>query len=355
MPPRPSIARTFCDLIASAADPAAEIRKLTHPERALSEEEWLDCKADPLSDTRKSNVPAKSREENLRSIWCKALSGFGNSGDGVLVWGLDARKGEEGVDIIRAPVLVNNPSALRSRLMELQHQATEPVLGGVEVKACEDQPGSGKGYVVCFVPEGAFKPYRAEIPGKKQYYIRAGDQFVMASQEQLRALFYPRAQAHLEVTAVVQWRLSERGDEAIFECGLAAKNVGSASARSLEITVASAHRLKKLANVATPNRRWEPECLGGGLWQYTFQRTLHPGGTAPEFRLEWSTPTTSAISESGNRGIPLSPDIDLRLSIYAENQPPQYARFQFPMDELTLLLGVGHATRTRVAEETQPW
>jgi hypothetical protein len=352
MPPRPSRAREFFTEVHSSSDPAARIRELAGPGRGLSEEEWLDCKADPLSDPRMGKAPRKDREVKLRSIWFEALCGFANVSDGVLIWGLDARKGDDGADVIRECVPVEDPHALRSRLKELLRGATDTPLSGVEVEAYEDPRGSGKGYVICFIPEGQFKPYRAETKGAKQYIIRAQDQFVVAPSSLLRTLFYPRTQAHFEVTARVEWRLAPHPRrDAEFGCSFSVKNIGTVSARNLEITLDAPHTLKDLG-IGGIADRWVTYTLSGGLSQLTLQRALHSGVTTGEFRLQWVTPTTNT---SGNRAIPQSPDIDFRLSLYAENQPPQYARLQFGMDELTLPAGVREGARTVAAEETQPW
>jgi hypothetical protein len=354
MPARPSNARDFFDRITTVADPAVAIRQLADPAGRMSEEEWLECKADPLSDTRMGKAPAKDRESKLRSIWCQALSGFGNSVDGVLVWGLDARRGGDGTDCIRDLIPVDNPLALRSRLMEQQHGATDTPLSGVEVRAFEDPPGSGKGYVVCFIPEGAFKPYRAEIKDAKQYFIRVGDHFAVASSSLLRTLFYPKAQVHLKVRTYIWWEMAINPPlDAVFGCDFTVRNIGAVSARSLEIAVASVRPLNNWSR-ETGDQTWTHERTDSRSWLFIFPRILHPGAVAKWFRLTWTTPTTTAFSD--HRVIPQSPDIEFRLSAFAEHQQPQYARILFGIEELSLpTCGRREATKIVVAEETEPW
>jgi hypothetical protein len=81
--------------------------------------------------------------------------------------------------------------------MQLHHQATDPPILGVAVEQYVDS--SGNGFVVCLIPESNFKPHRAEQDGKKQFYLRAGDDFVIMPVPVLRSMFYPRAKPILKV------------------------------------------------------------------------------------------------------------------------------------------------------------
>jgi hypothetical protein len=168
----------------------------TNPPTA--ETEWLDFKGSmSLSDA------------DLKRLWSKALSGFANTQGGLLIFGIDARMDPAtGVDAAHALSLVPNPATLRSRLMELHHQATDPPVLGVEVK--EVIGPTGEGFVVCYIPNSPFKPHRSEHCNK-QYYVRAGDDFVEAGPGLLRTLFYPRYHPSLWVEVALTYQLRPVG------------------------------------------------------------------------------------------------------------------------------------------------
>ena len=142
-------------------------------------------------------------DRSVKKIWSEALSGFANTEGGVLVWGIDARKDSDtGVDRASDLSLVKNPEGFVSRLKELHSQSTDPPISGVDFWFAEDDTSPGFGFVACYVPESKFKPHRAEA-AERNYYIRAGDSFHVASVSLLRNLFFPEYHSHLwpELTA----------------------------------------------------------------------------------------------------------------------------------------------------------
>jgi Putative DNA-binding domain len=188
--PAPTLARDFYDRIVTAPDPVEAIRNLIDLTVPTFETDWLDFKGDP-GDPKRPDL--KQRDRKVRELWSEAIGGFANNQGGVLVWGIDARKidtphGE--IDAASGDKPVDNPIALKSRLIELQRGATDPPLANVLVEAYVIPGSPSRGYVVCYVPQGPFKPYRSEQPGP-QYYLRAGDNTVVMSRPVLASMFYP--------------------------------------------------------------------------------------------------------------------------------------------------------------------
>jgi len=103
---------------------------------------------------------------------------------------------------------VPSADALRTRLFELHHVATDPPLSGVEIEAVTVPNDGGRGFVVCFIPEGAFVPYRAEF-NIRNYYIRVGDDAIVPSPVILRRLFYPQSLAKLEMRVILSTERKE--------------------------------------------------------------------------------------------------------------------------------------------------
>src|SRR5207237_1136966 len=143
MPESPSLARLFFEQIIGSTEPAAFIRGFVASR--MREEEWLDFKQ-------------FMNDGDAKAAWSTALSGFANTGGGVLVWGIDARKDPtDQIDAACAVMPIAAPSKLASRLNELHRGATDPPVTGVEVREFLDA-GSSDGFVVCFVPESKSKP-----------------------------------------------------------------------------------------------------------------------------------------------------------------------------------------------------
>ena len=248
----PSLGQSFFDEIRNAPDKLAFLSALVNPTQPRFEEEWLDFK-------QARDINSNDVQQN----WSKALSGFANTGGGILIWGIEAKKDPAtGVDCASAIALIDHPAALKSRLMHLHHQATDPPVLGVVVEQYVDS--SGKGFVVCFVPESGFKPDRAEQDGKKQFYLRAGDDFVVMPVPVLRSMFFPRTKPNLRVEV----RFADRNDEySNINWTFRVHNNGTATARDVCLWIKA---LKKIGSpmVGTGRRHqrhrphtWVCHCL----------------------------------------------------------------------------------------------
>src|SRR5438309_5007606 len=172
---QPSQAKNFFDQIFASPEPARFLRSLISSSPPTFETEWLDFKgAEKLSDP------------DLKKAWSEALSGFANTQGGVLIFGIDARlDGETKIDAACGESLVADISACATRLQQLHGQATEPPVLGVEIRPVAADEKSPVGFVVCYIPESVYRPHRAEH-ARRNYFIRAGDDFVVPSVSLLR-------------------------------------------------------------------------------------------------------------------------------------------------------------------------
>jgi hypothetical protein len=214
---RPSIAKNSFLKITRDPDPVAAIKRLVGATPPEFETEWLDFKG-----------AAQINDQDAKRTWSKALAGFANTQGGVLIWGVDARKDQAtGIDAACGLSLVKSPSAFKSRLNELHHQATEPPVLDVEIEAYSIAGTRDEGIVVCYIPESPFKPHRAEH-AERQYFIRAGDDFVVPSVSLLRNLFFPQSRCLL-VPKLVASCTVENGKTSYHIEGFL-RNLGSATA-----------------------------------------------------------------------------------------------------------------------------
>jgi predicted HTH transcriptional regulator len=100
----------------------------------------------------------------------KAISAFANADGGVIVYGLEARRDAEGKDVVQTTKPLEDVELVRSKVLGLAGQLTQPPVEGILV---ETRPKSGsEGYVVVFVPPSDSGPHRAKAQHK--YYRRHG-------------------------------------------------------------------------------------------------------------------------------------------------------------------------------------
>src|SRR5258707_6908417 len=103
-----------------------------------------------------------------------AISGFANSGGGLLVWGIVGRVNDDNIDCATAFQEIDNLPLFISKLNEFTGAATNPSVDGVRHK---DIPaGASRGYAVTLVPESDSGPHMAKLGGDR-YYKRSGASF----------------------------------------------------------------------------------------------------------------------------------------------------------------------------------
>jgi hypothetical protein len=143
-------------------------------DQRASEASWLDFKN--KSDRDPDNV------KNL-SV---ALSAFGNTEGGVIVWGVDARSTKaDPADVARELRPFPAPGDFVARLNEVTSGATIPVLPGVrhDVIASTNELG----YVVTYIPMSPDAPHLASHDHR--YYLRAGSSCARMPRAILAAMF----------------------------------------------------------------------------------------------------------------------------------------------------------------------
>jgi hypothetical protein len=342
--PTPSLARDFFDSIANSANKVAAIRALMNPADPTLETDWLDFKTVDADPSR--------REKQVRETWSKALGGFANNQGGVLLWGIFAKKAETPhgeIDAAVADKPADNPIALKSRLIELQRGATDPPLANVLVEGYEIPGRPDKGDVVCYVPEGPFKPYRSEQAGP-QYYLRAGDSTKPMSRAVLAALFYPRTNAVFHIEGDLSWDFMGEcpcatTDLVVMKFRAWLENTGTATAKDVLVAL----------HFNAPQRK-DVEVVMRSDWirdqSYFRRRTaLHPG-LPPDTMVEWRwLGMTTVLHTDGNLVVPaLAADPLFRFTVYAEDHEPQ--RLQITFDGDALIHSRGRPT-TRVASAVE--
>lgn len=141
--------------------PAAMIAQMIVEKR--QESDYLEFKCGSKLNERGDKLTEKS----AKRYWSQALSGFGNTEGGVLIWGVDARKtpspDDPSIQIEAATAADYVPNAVEfaEMLKRVKLDATVDPIPGAEIKPVITDGTAG--YVVCFVPQGKNPPYRAAL------------------------------------------------------------------------------------------------------------------------------------------------------------------------------------------------
>src|SRR5262249_55156752 len=136
----------------------------------------------------------KLDEPDKRNL-AKAISGFANSGGGVLLWGIKDEM---------PPQLkpIANIQAFLKNVLELGAHTTDPAVQGLDGYWIPADSDTAAGFAAILVPESPLPPHRVLLKHddiQHRYYIRSGSDFVIASHSQLEDMFGRRPQAKLAV------------------------------------------------------------------------------------------------------------------------------------------------------------
>lgn len=150
-----------------------------------SEELFLDFKRSA------DNGKGKFLHQNDRNNLAKAVSGFGNSEGGVIVWGVDCSKDFDGADVAKAKYPIDNVEKFVSLLQGAISGCTIPPHSKVENYGIKEQ-GKSSGFVVTYIPQSMSAPHQAIH--KSQYYMRVGSNFAPVPHGILSGMFGRRPQ-----------------------------------------------------------------------------------------------------------------------------------------------------------------
>ena len=114
-----------------------------------------------------------TRTEDQKNL-SKALSGFANSDGGIVVWGIDARKDDKGIDAASGIRPIESVSRFVSRLNELTSSSVSPMVGGVRHRAIIIEGDAG--CAVSLIPSSDSGPHIAKA-SEDRYYKRSGSTF----------------------------------------------------------------------------------------------------------------------------------------------------------------------------------
>lgn len=151
-------------------------------------EEWVRTRRqeDLHLDFKLLTSSPEFKPEDKRNL-ATALSGFANSDGGLIVWGVDCRKGVDGVDGARELVPLKNVERVLSRLQSLTGDAVVPRLVNVRHRVIGERNGDS-GFIVTLVCFSDAGPHMAKL-GEDRYYKRSGESFYKMEHFDIAGMF----------------------------------------------------------------------------------------------------------------------------------------------------------------------
>lgn len=203
----------------------AEIIRMVR--EAEPEELFLDYKR------VRTEHPNKLHDDD-RNNFAKAVSGFGNSDGGLLIWGVDCHKSRGDIPSAIIPI---EAKWFKTLLDGAVSGVTLPPHGGVESICVFDPagPGGTRGIVVSHVPPGFDVPLYGVPSGARNYYMRAGSSFLPVPHGVLAGMFGRKPQAAITLDASV--RIFDFESMLSLTFSLFLNNSGRASAEDLYVVL----------------------------------------------------------------------------------------------------------------------
>jgi len=222
-----------------------------------AEELFLDFKRS--SDNGSGDKLSQTDRNNL----AKAISGFGNSEGGIIIWGIDCSRDIDGADVARMKVYIENPIRFASWLNNAVSGCTIPPHQNVRNEPISI--GNDNGYVITYIPKSNNTPH--QMIGKLQYYIRAGSDFVPTPHDVLAGMFGKRPQPHIIHQFLVS-PIEVNQDSISLHVGIMLKNLGPGIASDVFLTCMIWHGIGD--NCKLEFDRSDPE-----IWYGNFSLGMH--------------------------------------------------------------------------------
>jgi hypothetical protein len=197
------------------------------------EEHFLDFKSVVCNDD------SEKLDSDARKNYAKAISGFGNSEGGVVVWGVDCSKDRKHGDIASGFQLIEDARKFSSLLSAATSGCSIPPHSSVvNEPICVDS--DGRGFVVTYVPRSEMRPLQAVMPGNPRYFMRSGSSFGDVPHGVLAGMFgrSPSPEIYLSMT-VLEVPHSLNGAQFTIELFVTNQGAGAATDISSIISVMS--------------------------------------------------------------------------------------------------------------------
>lgn len=286
-------------------------------ESRASEELFLDFKRS--SDSGAGRLLSQTDRSNLS----RAVSGFGNSEGGVVIWGVECSPDLAGADVAAMLCPLKDPKSFVSRLESCVSGSTLPPHSGVRSIAVE--AADGNGYAATLIPSSAAAPHLALL-SRKYYYIRAGSEFAPAPHGVLAGLFGRRPQPQVYTMFILPPPEIINMRSAAITVGIMLRNDGPVIARDVFscIEVNSLPGEQCSFQILSRDPNWKVLQTLGFHWSAVCD---------PSVRLPPEAQLTPFAFRLGLKP-PFSSDLRIRLIGGANDAPPHRAEIVQSVDAL---------------------
>lgn len=132
-------------------------------------QETVDLEFKTKIDKSNGQLTKKDKE-----TLAQELSAFSNSAGGVIIFGVSARKDDEGVDCAGEAHPIAEIERFQSEVIRSVGELLMPRYEGIRVELIRAPNLPGSGYLAIQVDRSERRPHRSEAGGDKRYYKRAG-------------------------------------------------------------------------------------------------------------------------------------------------------------------------------------
>lgn len=279
---------------------------------------------------RSNGSPTEADKKNL----AKAVSGFANSGGGVLIWGIN--------DDAKAKPITEYGKFL-DKCLELCVHLTDPVVAGIDGACIESASGDNQGYVIIHIPESRIHPHRVILKQENlngHYYVRSGSSFVVASHVQLADMFGRRPKPLLDLHFDLTARRVNANFEVIVDAILVNEGRGLAKYPYVSLSVnppyyVSAYGLDGNGKSGLATLSATDQVTSGYLRGYLHIEfgsksgdVIHSGARRPLTKILGEFASDSLLS-----------DLEIRVQFAAEGTPVETKHFMISQRELMAAYG----------------
>lgn len=181
---------------------------------------FLDFKRSP-----DNGINRKFSDDDNKNL-AKAISGFGNSAGGVVIWGVDCRRDPVTNNEVSTKYPLANANGFNTKLQAAISRTTFPVHPGVEVISFDEPRRSPEGYVAVLIPQSFIGPIRSTV--SNHYHMRTGSDFGIVPHDVLAGMFGRAPHPDVEMNLLSHWTtLDSRQGYVSISLGIVAVNLGA--------------------------------------------------------------------------------------------------------------------------------
>jgi hypothetical protein len=193
-------------------EPALELMVLNKEEETLHRE----------FKTAAGDRGTKLTRDDKRNI-AKALSGFSNAEDGILIIGIETAT-ENNLDIAANLRPIVDLNSYYNRVLSYVHDAISPQSTGIRVEAIRSSKQGDIGYIAVLVPASDLRPHMSNA--EHRYFRRGSDGTRTMEHGEVRDLMLAARQGRLELRPLFESSGSGGGDIFLVKVFLALENIG---------------------------------------------------------------------------------------------------------------------------------